>query len=139
MLLRPKCPGRHGTTAIEAAVIYPITFLLMMGLIIGGLGIFRYQELASLAREATRYASVHGSKYAQVTGYPAATPTNIYNKAIQPNLVILDPNQLQYSVTWNTDNRPGNTVTVQITYQWIPEAFLGGITLSSTATATVSY
>jgi len=28
---------------------------------IGGMGIFRYQELATLAREGARYAVVHGT------------------------------------------------------------------------------
>jgi hypothetical protein len=111
----------------------------MMGLIIAGLGVFRYQQVASLAREAARYASVRGSKYQQVTGNPAATPQDIYNNVILPGSVALDPAQLSYNVTWNTDNRPGNTVTVQVTYQWIPEAFLGGITLGSSSTVTVSY
>ncbi len=55
---------------------------------------------------------------------------------------------LTYSVTWNSSNsqfhtvsgnKVANTVTVTVTYHWIPEAFLGGITLSSTSVCVMSY
>jgi hypothetical protein len=32
-----------------------------------------------------------------------------------------------------------NLVTVTVTYLWIPEAFLGGITISSTSVMPMSY
>jgi hypothetical protein len=32
-----------------------------------------------------------------------------------------------------------NTVTVTLTYTWVPEAFLGGVTLSSTSVMPMSY
>jgi Flp pilus assembly protein TadG len=130
---------RRGTTIVESALVFPVLILFLFGLIIGGLGIFRYQEVASLAREGARWASVRGTNYAAATARAPATAADVYNNAIKPNLVALDPNQLSYSVTWNTDNRPGNAVIVQVSYQWIPEAFLGGITLTSTSTMTVSY
>jgi Flp pilus assembly protein TadG len=128
-----------------------VALLLVVGLIVGAYGIFRYQQMASLARQAARYASVRGTQYATDTGNPAATPTDIYNNVIAPNTVGLDLGQLTYSVTWNTSNQPyhtilvngnvvgvTNTVTVTITYQWIPEAFLGGVTLSSTSVMPMS-
>jgi len=143
---------RAGATIVECALVYPITFLLILGLIIGGLGIFRYQEVASLARESSRWASVHGAKYQDDTGNPAALPVDVYNNVIVPRAVSLDLSQLNYSVSWNTDNHQyhtvivngdvvpvTNTVTVSVTYQWIPEAYLGGITLGSSSTVPMSY
>ena len=138
MLHRPS-PRRRGTHLLECAVVFPVVFLLLFGLLVGALGVFRYQQVASLAREGARYASVHGSQYQQVTGKPAATAADVYNNAIAPRAVILDPSQLTSSVTWNPDNRQGSTVTVQVTYQWVPEAYLGGLTLSSTSTMPMSY
>ena len=44
-------PRRHGTHALECAVVFPVVFLLLFGLLIGALGVFRYQQVASLARE----------------------------------------------------------------------------------------
>src|SRR4051794_14624582 len=124
--MRLRKHRRDGATAVEFALVSPIVMLFLIGLIVGGLGIFRYQEVAWLARKGARYASVHGSRYAQVTGKTAATATDVYNQAILPQAIALDPNQLNYSVTWNPDNRQNSTVTVTVRYHWIPEAFFGG-------------
>ncbi len=137
--MRLQYQPRRGTTAVECSLVYPVLFLLLIGVIVGGLGVFRYQEVASLAREGARYASVHGAMYEFSTGHAAATPTDVYNNAIKPRTVSLDPSKLSYSVTWNTDNRQGSTVQVIVSYQWIPEAYLSGITLSSTSVMPMSY
>jgi hypothetical protein len=64
-----------------------------------------------------------------------------------------DTTQINYSITYNTTNWPyhttldannnvvpiQNTVTVTLTYQWVPEAFLGGVTLSATSVMPMSY
>jgi len=71
--MRLNSTDRRAATAVEFAVIGPITFFLLIALIVGGMGIFRYQELASVAREASRWSSVHGYQYQQDTGLPAAT------------------------------------------------------------------
>jgi len=135
---------------VEFAVVGSVTFLILLGLVIGGLGVFRYQQISRLARDASRWASVHGTEYANDTRKPAATAQDVYNQVIAPNATGLDVNHLSYAATWNTSNSPyhttsvngqkvANTVTVTITYQWIPEAFLGGITLSSTSVSVMSY
>jgi Flp pilus assembly protein TadG len=137
MLRNPR--RRRGTHLMECAVVFPLTFLLLLGLIVGALGVFRYQEVASLAREGARYASVRGYQYQLATSKPAADAAAVYNNAIAPRAVILDPSRLSSTVTWNPDNKQGSTVTVTVTYQWVPEAFLGGLTLSSTSTTPISY
>ena len=142
---------RRGTTTIEFAITCPIVFFLVFATIVGGLGVFRYQQVAAAAREGARWASVHGADWADETNNPAATPADIFTKAILPASMTLDPSQLTYSVTWNKSNKPlevseqyerpiGNTVTVTVTYQWIPEMYLAGpLTLSSTSTAQMIY
>jgi Flp pilus assembly protein TadG len=142
---------RRGTSAVEFAVACPIAFFLIFAIIVGGLGVFRYQQVASLAREAARWASVHGGEYARETGQPAATPSDIFQTIILPRAVALDVQHLTCDVTWNTTNEPltvhndyerptGNTVTVRVNYVWIPELFLmGPFTLTSTSTAQMVY
>ena len=68
MRYRAVRPPRRGAVILEAALVYPMVFLILLGLIVCGFGVFRFQEVASLSREASRYAAVHGSKYHQVTG-----------------------------------------------------------------------
>jgi len=92
---------------------------------------------------------VHGTQYAQATNNPAATAQDVYNTVIAPNATGLNLSNLTYSVTWNTSNSPyytnssgqnvANTVSVTITYQWIPEAFLSGMTLSSTSVSVMYF
>ena len=142
---------RAGFAATESVLVLPVLSAVILGTVIGGYGIFRYQQIALLAREGARYASVHGGQYQQETGNAAATPQDVYNNAILPFATNLDLSQLTYSVTWNTDNMPyhmtadyekpvANTVTVTVSYKWFPEAyFVGPITLSSTSTVPMSY
>ena len=144
---------RSGTTLVECAFVYPAVFLLIVGLLVGAAGIFRYSQLASLSREAARYASVHGAQYAKEMNVTAPLPADIYNNVVLPMAEGFDTTQLSYSITYNTSNWPyhttldasnnvipiQNTVTVTLTYQWIPEAILGGVTLSSTSVMPMSY
>jgi Flp pilus assembly protein TadG len=144
---------RSGATVVECAIVFPVLFLLVLGLMVGAAGIFRYSQLASLAREGARYASVHGGEYAKEMNVTAPTPAQIFNNVIAPMAVGFDTTQMGYSITYNTTNLPyqttldsnnnvvpiQNTVTVTLTYQWVPEAFLGGITLSSTSVMPMSY
>jgi Flp pilus assembly protein TadG len=138
-------------STVEFAVTCPLALFLIFATITGALGAFRYQQVASLAREGARWASVHGMEYERDTNRAAATPQDVYQKAILPSAVALDVNKLSYSVTWDTTNEPltvhedyeaptGNTVTVTVTYIWLPETYLvGPFTLTSTSTAQMVY
>ena len=160
--------ARQGATVVEFAIVGPATFLILLGLVVGGLGVFRYQEVAHLAREATRYASTHAGDY-QLEGIPAATGVASVsaNSDIQAYLagktVALDPTKLTVNTSWSAPasivplNLPTyliidptippslqkverNYVTVTVTYQWMPEVFLvGPINLTSTSKIAVSY
>jgi Flp pilus assembly protein TadG len=142
---------RHAALTLESLFVLPVLFFLLLAIVVGGYGVFRYQEMALLAREGSRYASVHGGQYQQETGNPAATPQDVYNNAILPYAANLDLTKLSYSVTWNTSNVPtsatsdyeqgtGNTVTVTVSYQWFPELFVvGPFTLTSTSTVAMAY
>jgi Flp pilus assembly protein TadG len=137
---------------VEFAIVVPVLFVLIFGVIIGGLGVSRYQRIALLAREGSRWASVHGAEYATETHNTAATAADVYNLAIVPKAVGLDLSKLSYSVTWNTDNnqyhtttvngnlvKVANTVSVALSYQWIPQGYIGQKTLRSTSVSVMSF
>jgi Flp pilus assembly protein TadG len=151
MIHRPANCQRSGSAVVESAIVYPLTFLLMIGLAVGATGIMRYQETAALAREAARYASTHGAQYRKDAGLGTGTAsdwtTDIYTNAIAPNIVGLDSTQLNYQVAWpdvvnqpgKPDNWPGSKVTVTVTYQWFPECYrVGPITLQSTSSMPIT-
>ncbi len=162
--LRP----RYGVVVVESAVVYSVTMLLLLGMLVGGLGVFRYQEVAHLAREGSRYASTHGGRYSQdgipqQTGVPAVASSADLLAYLQTRAVMLDPSKLQVTASWsaagnvtpsnypyyvNTNpnlSPPGqqvitNNVTVTVSYQWFPECYLfGPFTLTSTSTMPMSY
>jgi len=163
--------ARSGTTILECAIVLPLTFFLLLMMVVGAMGVFRYQEVASLARSGARYASTHGAQYRTDASLGIGTPgtyleesgglhwytadplatsgadpswtQDIYDSAIRPNLVALDPAALKVKIGWppvinqadKPDNWPASKVTVVVTYQWTPEfAFFGPINLTSTST-----
>jgi len=154
---------RRGAVVVESAVILPVLFLLVIGMCVLGPGVFRYQQVATLAREGARYASVHGAQYAaeqsaltSSTVLPADY-AEIYNKAILPRAVAMDTDSIVFdssSVVWpngkspivaNPNSTPPGapliaTVSVTVRYNWIPVVnFINPIMLSSTATMPMSY
>ena len=49
----------------------------LVGTVVLGLAVFRYEQLQALAREGARYASVHGPQYASDTGNSYATSQTV--------------------------------------------------------------
>jgi Flp pilus assembly protein TadG len=105
MLCRPASRNRSAASALEAAIVLPLTFFLVLGIMIGGMGIFRYQEMAHIARETARCASVHGGQYAKQNAaaikagtLPSVDENYLVNYA-KSLAVSLDPSQLNVAVT----------------------------------------
>jgi Flp pilus assembly protein TadG len=146
MIVRTKLSDRRGVSMVEAAVVYPVTMLILIGMVVVGIGVFRNDQLQFLAREGARYASVHGPTYVSENASatpPAAlaTSTDINNNVLKPMGVGL--NGVTCSVTWNpnppTTTVP-STVTVQLSYTWTPEGlFKTGTTFTASSTMPVVY
>jgi Flp pilus assembly protein TadG len=159
---------RRGAAVVEFAIVAPVVVLIIFGLMVGGLGVARYQEIAHLARECTRYASTHGGNYQregidQQTGVPAVASVSDLHSFLAGKAVLLDPSKIQIDLSWtapsgmtpaniptyvDTDPNlatPGqvviqNNVIVTLQYDWFPEAYLvGPITLTSTSEMPMSY
>jgi Flp pilus assembly protein TadG len=58
---RRRGPRRDGQALVEFALVAPIFFLLLFGVIEGGRFILYYETLSNATREGARYAIVHGS------------------------------------------------------------------------------
>lgn len=148
---------RKAATVVECAVVLPVTFFLLFALVIGGIGIFRYEEVSTLAREGARYASTHGYQWRKDAGLPLGTASDwkadIIANGIMPRIVALDTTQLNFPNTepngtlWpdvinqpgKPDNWPGSQVTVQVTYTWFPELYLvGPITFTATSSMPIT-
>lgn len=157
MLYKPS--RRRGATLVEGALIYPILFLFLLTIIVLGIGVFRYQQVAHMVREGSRWASVHGTQYAKEQITTPATPEDVYVAAILPHAAGMQTSGLTYKVEWrlNSDGTPAksptwlftdpitgrtktvhNTVTVTVTYTWDMWIF-GTIPVRSRSVNTISY
>src|SRR3954451_21232480 len=103
---------RSGVTVVEVAITAPVAFLLVIGLIVGGLGTFRYQQVATLAREGANYAALHSPYYENRTGQPRATSDSVLTNAILPVAAGLDSSALNCTLMFDTG---ANTATVKLT------------------------
>jgi Flp pilus assembly protein TadG len=132
----PESWPRRGIAAVECALVYPAAILLLMGTILVGLGIFRYQQLQSLAREGARYASVHGPTYASESGQPVASTSTVLSQVegMAVGLNGLDCTAVTYSAT----SMPC-TVSVTLTYTWTPGSPFSPMTWTATSTMPVTY
>jgi Flp pilus assembly protein TadG len=151
MLLRTHRSRRRGAALVEAAFVYPITILLIIGVVVLGVGVFRYQQLTWLAREGARWASVRGPQYASDTGGTAATATNVSDH-VKGKATGMDTSSITVTTTWTVNGTTGQTtsgsttnkteVVVVVSYTWVPEAYSGifpGATLTTTAQAAMAY
>jgi Flp pilus assembly protein TadG len=153
---------RKGAVLVESAFVYPLLFLMLFGLIVGGMGIYRYQAVACMAREAVRYASVRGSDWQVTTNQKSPTQEQIAQTVVAPLAVAMDTTQLTTTVelingvsgtatAWDNSNQAttslnangqpvANRVRVTITYNWYPELLLGGpIALQSVSETPMSF
>jgi Flp pilus assembly protein TadG len=159
---------RRGATVVEFAVVVPVVVLLIFGFLILGMGVARYQEMAFLAREGARYASVHGGQYRADADLPVGDLniwlTDVRTNGILPLCSYLNTDDLEVNVTYSTGNNypatagngggsqnqapnqgiTRNVVTVIVTYPWTPEGLgfmfpSGAVTLTSTASMPMSY
>jgi Flp pilus assembly protein TadG len=152
---RHRCRGRRGALTLEAAFVYPVMFLLLLGILVGGQGVLRFQQVACQAREAARWASVRGSNYQKTTGNASPTQQQVRDGAVMPLAAGMDPQALSVQVQWvdlvggqvvdwdSASKAPSgatangtavtNHVRVTVSYQWSPGVLIGPLTLSSTA------
>ncbi len=131
-----SCRHRRGATAVELAIVLPTTLLLIIGLCVAELAAFRYHQVAALAHESARWASVHGKEYATQSDGNLANSEDIFTHVIKPKAAGLDLSKLTYQVQWNTEK---NLVTVTLQYTWTPEAFFTPQKFSCTAIALATY
>ena len=131
-------PRRRGGQLVEAAIVMPVLVIMLVGMIIGAAGVFANSQVAMLAREGARWASVHGPTYASENSQPQATAATVLSQGILPMAGGLDPSNFQPAPTL-AFNSTSTTVTVKVSYQWNPLLYFPPVTLTSTAQQNVTY
>jgi len=133
---------------VEAAFVYPTVVLMTLVTIVGGLGVFRSNQIAYLAREGARWALVRGARYQSEQSKSAPTAADVVAGVVNPKVSVLDPNQLTSTLTWNTSATPP-TVTFKLTCVRVGEVWTtsqgqlvpspSSVTFTSTSTQLITY
>lgn len=126
---------QRGGTLVELALVLPVFFLIIFGILDFGRAIWAYNTIAYAAREGVRYAIVRGS----VNVHPATA--NDIGQIVIGQANGLDPAKLTVTVTWLPNNNPGSKVMVQAQYNYVsivPLLNLGTITMKSTANMVIA-
>lgn len=121
---------------VEFAILGPLFFLTLFGIIEMGRLVWTNHELTNGTREAARYAMVHGSK-------SGALATNTDVKAqLRAKSTGID-NTVSVTVSYAGKGDPGEVVTVSSSYVYKPAIYYilkrSSITLTSTSKVIVQH
>ena len=144
---------RHslGQALVEFAIVAPVFFLVLFGIIEGGRFIYYYETLNSATRDAARYAIVNGANSLGCTVGPPAPPSTyscdptglLVVDRVRDKAIGLDGASVNVTVTWHDppNNGRGSTVTVTATYTYstlVPLVPLPPITVTTESSLVVN-
>ena len=138
MMPKPK-KYQGGSEIVEVALVLPLLFFLIFGIVNGGWAIFSYNTLVAATREGVRYGSVLGSDSGT---QPDDAKILIRDRVKQQAVgVPLANNQVEVSYDPIDNNDPGSKVIVKATFSFTPIApFFGpAIPLASRASMIIFY
>jgi Flp pilus assembly protein TadG len=130
---RPFGP-RDGNAMIETSLCFLLFMTIFIGIMEFGWGIFNYNFVAYAAREGTRFAATRGSLS------PAPATTTAVETFVRNQAIGMDTSQVAVTTTWDPNNSPGNTVTVNVSYPIPPLLgwLMGNITVNGTSTMRIA-
>lgn len=133
--MRVSAKWASGAAAVDFAIIALPLFTVLLGIMVFGSAIYSYTFVCTAARDAVRYAVVHGSRSSS-----PATSTDITNVVLN-EAEGLNTNNIAVSTTWSPNNNPGSVVSVQVSYTFQPMYPMLGSSLvvSSSSQMVISY
>ena len=138
---------RRGQALVEFAMVAPIFFLLLFGIIESGRFIFYYETLNNATREGARYAIVNGANTIGCSTGDAAPGTtscdpagdDVRERVRDAAFGILSG--ISVDPQWDPDNGRGSTVTVTASYTYaslVPLVPLPPITVTAESSLVVN-
>ena len=132
---------------VEFALVAPMFFLVLFGIIEAGRFIFYYETLNNATREGARYAIVNGANTIGCpTGPPAPGSTacdtagdDVRDRVRNAAFGVLNP--ITVDPLWLPDNGRGSTVTVSATFTYralVPLVPLPPITINAESSLVIN-
>jgi hypothetical protein len=136
-----------GQALVEFALIAPLFFVLLFGIVEAGRFIFYYETLNNATREGARYAIVNGANTLGCpTGPPAPgtsacdpTGEDVKDRVREAAFGVISG--ITVTPTWFSDNGRGSTVTVAASFTYrslIPVVPLPPITVATESSLVVN-
>lgn len=126
---RSRTTMSRGQTGVEFAASALVMLTLVFGIFACSMMIYAYNFVSDAARDAVRYAIVHGAQ-----SLSPATANDIEQYVL--NMANgLNQNNLNVNTTWTPNNNPGSVVAVQVTYNFEPLFPLSSTTMSLTSSS----
>jgi Flp pilus assembly protein TadG len=104
--------GQKGSVMIESAGVLLVFLLIIFGIMDWARVMLANNFVSYAAREATRYAIVHGSS----SQHPAQLSD--LTSLVKGQAAGLDSSKISVSATWSPNNSPGSTATVRVSYSF---------------------
>jgi Flp pilus assembly protein TadG len=127
--------AESGQGIVDFAMLAPVAMILMFCVVQAGQLIYAYSFVSYAARQAARYASVHGTQ----SGSPfTSSSITTYVQGLSSGL---STSSLSATASSSPNQSPGSTATVTVTYSYQPIRPFSQttLTLSSTAQMTINY
>lgn len=148
---RPAAHRRsRGQALAEFALVAPIFFMVMFGIIEAGRFMFYYETLNNATREGARYAIVHGVNSFDCTGPPAPGAASACDPSgadvkqrVRDSAFGVFGTSITVTPEWHdpNNNGRGSTITVTATYTYsslIPLVPLPAITVKAESSLVVN-
>ena len=120
--------GEGGQALVEFALVLPVLLLVIFGLLDVARAVWQENSLAFAAREATRYAIVHGSAAESPVPYCEACTNSTITSVVERNAVGLSGISVSMGYPDGNNDR-GSRVYVDATAPFVPmpsQYLLGG-------------
>ncbi len=137
-----RASKEEGSSVVEFAFSFMILCTVLFGMMEMALCFYTFVFVSETAREATRYASVRGSKCSGFSDCPNITQAQLATYVQNLAYPGIDPSALSVTLTRSSGSTPGNPVQVTISYQFplaVPFLFKNTWTLTSTSQMVISY
>ena len=109
-----RSKARRGSTMVESTLCFLGFMFLSLGLMEFSMAVYAYNFVSYAARDAARYASVHGS-HSSTPVTADALKTKVRSEAIA-----LTSSNVNVTTTWSPNNTPGSEVKVVVSYTVVP-------------------
>lgn len=123
-----------GITSVQFALVIPMLFGTVMGVIDMGRMLMAQNTIVHAANEATRFAMVRSDSSGN------AISKNDLVTLVKGHMTGLDSAQAVVSVDWTPENQPGGRVTVNVDYPYTLSALgLGTVNLNGSSSTFITH